>query len=105
MTGTVVRVARHRALERLANASTLSPPSAEVSVQDGEEAMERLARCRAPIRFAEVVDYWAGDLTRAEEDRIEQHVFSCADCAREVATAEALARGVAAVVREGRLIP
>ena len=60
-------------------------------------------RCRAPIAFADVVDYWAGDLTRAEEDRIEEHVFSCADCAREVAAAEALARGIAAVARDGRL--
>jgi len=59
--------------------------------------------CPAPIEFADVVDYWAGDLTRAEEDRIEEHVFSCADCAREVAAAEALARGIAAVAREGRL--
>ncbi len=33
-------------------------------------------RCPAPIGFADVVDYWAGDLTRAEEDRIEEHVFS-----------------------------
>ena len=60
-------------------------------------------RCPAPIAFADVVDYWAGDLTGAEEDRIEEHVFSCADCAREVAAAEALARGIAAVAREGRL--
>jgi hypothetical protein len=61
------------------------------------------ARCPAPIGFADVVDYWAGELTRAEEDRIEDHVFGCADCARELAVAEALARGVAAVAREGRL--
>ena len=60
-------------------------------------------RCPAPIGFADVVDYWAGDLTRAEEDRIEEHVFTCADCARELAAAEALARGIAAVAREGRL--
>ena len=60
-------------------------------------------RCPAPIEFADVVDYWAGGLTRTEEDRIEEHVFSCAGCAREVAAAEALARGIAAVVREGRL--
>ena len=60
-------------------------------------------RCPAPIAFADVVDYWAGDLTRAEEDRIEEHVFSCVDCAREVAAAEALARGIAAVARGGRL--
>lgn len=60
-------------------------------------------RCPAPIGFADVVDYWAGDLTRAEEDRIDEHVFTCADCARELAAAEALARGIAAVAREGRL--
>ena len=60
--------------------------------------------CRpAPIGFDEVVDYWAGDLTQAEVDRIEEHVFACADCARELAAAEALAAGVAAVVREGRV--
>jgi Putative zinc-finger len=59
--------------------------------------------CPAPIAFADVVDYWAGELTRAEEDRIEEHVFSCADCARDLAAAEALARGITAVAREGRL--
>jgi hypothetical protein len=60
-------------------------------------------RCPAPIGFADVVDYWAGELTRAEEDRIEEHVFNCDNCARELAAAEALARGIAAVAREGRL--
>lgn len=60
-------------------------------------------RCPSPIAFADVVDYWAGDLTLAEGDRIEEHVFSCADCARELAEAKALADGIAAVVREGRL--
>ena len=60
-------------------------------------------RCPAPIGFANVVDYWAGELTRAEEDRIEEHVFTCADCARELAAAEALTRSIAAVARAGRL--
>jgi len=60
-------------------------------------------RCATPIAFDDVVDYWAGDLTRAEEDRIDEHVFACAACARELAAAEALAAGIAAVVREGRL--
>lgn len=59
--------------------------------------------CPAPIGFADVVDYWAGDLAPAEESRIEDHVFTCADCARELAAAEALARAVTAVAREGRL--
>jgi hypothetical protein len=61
------------------------------------------SRCPAPIAFDDIVDYWAGDLTRADQDRIEEHVFSCAGCARELAAAEALARGIAAVAREGRL--
>jgi len=61
------------------------------------------APCPAPIGFADVIDYWAGDLSRAEEDRIEEHVFTCADCAREFASAEALARSIATVAREGRL--
>jgi hypothetical protein len=60
-------------------------------------------RCPAPIGFADVVDYWTGDLTQTEEDRIEEHVFTCGDCARELAAAAALARGIAAVVRDGRL--
>ncbi len=60
-------------------------------------------RCPAPIGFADAVDYWSGDLTRVEEDRIEDHVFTCSECARELAVAEALARGVAAVARQGRL--
>ena len=61
-------------------------------------------RCPAPMAFADVVDYWAGDLAPAEEGRIEEHVFTCPDCARELAAAEALAREIRSVAREGRLI-
>ena len=61
-------------------------------------------RCPAPVAFADVVDYWAGDLAPAEEDRIEAHVFTCVECARELAAAEALARHIRSVAREGRLI-
>jgi len=61
------------------------------------------ARCSSPIAFADVVDYWAGDLTAAEEDRIEEHVFGCADCAKELDNAKSLASGIGAVAREGRL--
>lgn len=61
-------------------------------------------RCPAPIGFADVVDYWAGDLAPAEEDRLEEHVFTCAECARELAAAETLARDIRSVARGGRLI-
>jgi hypothetical protein len=60
-------------------------------------------RCPEPIGLAGAVDYWAGDLSLTEEDRIEAHTFACADCARELAAAAALAGGVAAAAREGRL--
>ncbi|HEY7195257.1 MAG TPA: zf-HC2 domain-containing protein [Gemmatimonadales bacterium] len=59
--------------------------------------------CSAPLPFADVVDYWAGELTKAEEDWIEEHVFSCEACARELADGERLARGIGAVARDGRL--
>jgi hypothetical protein len=60
-------------------------------------------RCPSPIGFDDAVDYWAGDLTPAQEGRIEEHVFACDGCAQELAAAQALAGGIAAVVREGRL--
>ena len=61
------------------------------------------SRCPAPIGFTDVVDYWTGELTPTDEGRIEEHVFTCAECARELAVAETLARGITAVTREGRL--
>ena len=61
---------------------------------------ERL--CSAPIAFADIVDYWSGDLAPAEVDRIDEHVFGCGECARELASADSLARGIAAIARAGR---
>jgi hypothetical protein len=59
--------------------------------------------CPAPLDFVALVDYWAGDLTPADEDRIETHTFACTACARELAAAGGLAGGIAAAAREGRL--
>jgi hypothetical protein len=61
------------------------------------------ARCATPIGFAEAVDYWAGELSAADEGRIEAHAFGCVACERELAAAGALAGGVSAAVREGRI--
>jgi Putative zinc-finger len=60
-------------------------------------------RCPSPIGFADAADYWAGELTPSEADRIEDHVFGCNECAGELASCEALTRGIAAVARGGRL--
>ena len=59
--------------------------------------------CPTPIAFADAVDYWAGDLSPVDEDRIDTHAFGCEACARELSAAGALAGGVAAVARDGRL--
>jgi hypothetical protein len=59
--------------------------------------------CPTPIGVDDAVAYWAGDLKPDEEGRLEAHVFTCADCARELAATGSLAGGVAAAVLEGRL--
>jgi hypothetical protein len=59
-------------------------------------------RCSAPILFADVVDYWTGELARATADEMEEHVFTCAECAHQLAEGEALARAIVAVIRKGR---
>ena len=55
-----------------------------------------------PIGFADLVDYWTGDAPGETAERVEAHVFACADCARLLADVEALGSAVAAVVRKGR---
>lgn len=59
-------------------------------------------RCTTPVDVVDVVDYWAGDLPKMTADRLEDHVFTCAECARQLAEGKALALGIAAVVRQGR---
>ena len=59
------------------------------------------AECAQPISFAEVFEYWAGELDAAAAARLEDHVFTCAGCAGLLAEGEALARSVRLVVRSG----
>ena len=60
------------------------------------------AGCVSPLSTADIADYWSHDLPREEVDRIDDHVFQCAGCAKRLAEGEALARGIADLVREGR---
>ena len=59
--------------------------------------------CASPLPFTDVVDYWAGELPPSEEERVEAHAFACTACARALAAAERLARGIAETTRGGRL--
>ena len=36
--------------------------------------------CPAPIEFADVVDYWAGDLPEQDEAALEEHLLGCEAC-------------------------
>jgi hypothetical protein len=37
--------------------------------------------CPAPLPWDTLVDYWAGDLPRADSDRVDDHLFGCPTCA------------------------
>lgn len=55
--------------------------------------------CAATIAWAELVQYWAGDLDAAATDRVDEHLMGCASCSAE-------AERVAAVVSALReLVP
>src|SRR3712207_127730 len=49
-----------------------------------------MAACAQPISSADVFDYWAGELESRDQERIEEHVFTCAACAATLAEGEAL---------------
>jgi anti-sigma factor RsiW len=50
-----------------------------------------------------MVDYLAGGLRDDEEDRLEEHVFECDDCARTVNELYAVAAGVRAATGSGKI--
>jgi hypothetical protein len=54
------------------------------------------------LSSSDVADYWAPDATAEVIDRIEEHVFNCAGCARRLEAAHALIAGIHDAVRRGR---
>jgi anti-sigma factor RsiW len=59
--------------------------------------------CPSPLADAEVLDWWTGELPAAEARRVERHLLSCASCSARAQLLPAVAEGVRALVREGRL--
>ncbi len=51
------------------------------------------------VSFAALTDYAAGDLTDAEAAAIEEHLFSCHECAAQAAELDALAQAIRPAVR------
>jgi hypothetical protein len=59
--------------------------------------------CHAPIPEDRLIDYWARDLEdSAETDRIEAHLFGCADCSSRLERLAALGAGLTTLARQGR---
>jgi hypothetical protein len=56
---------------------------------------------RSCLSFGELADYWTSDISTADAERIEAHVFACARCARLLAEAEQLQAGIGALARAG----
>ena len=56
-----------------------------------------------PIDFATLVAYWLGELSAEREATLEEHLFGCAHCTARLEGIAALASGVRAAVKEGRV--
>jgi hypothetical protein len=55
----------------------------------------------ACLTFGELADYWTPDLGGPEIERIEAHVFECAECAARLADSERLRRRLCDTIRAG----
>ena len=55
------------------------------------------------IALTDLTDYAAGELPEAEAAAIEEHLFSCADCAARAAELEALVRAIRPAVRSAQV--
>jgi hypothetical protein len=54
--------------------------------------------CPRPVSWEDLVAYWAGDLSPAEVDRIDDHLMGCGPCSDESARVSALVEALRAFV-------
>lgn len=59
--------------------------------------------CRTPVEVATLVEYWLGELSRGDEERLEEHCMGCASCAARLGELAALGEGIRAAFRRGAL--
>jgi hypothetical protein len=59
--------------------------------------------CAHGASFVDLLEYWVGDLDDTTADRVEAHVFECAECASHLAEVAAIASAVAEAIRGGRI--
>lgn len=56
------------------------------------------AACATPLAWAELVDYWAGDLEPSELDRLDEHLLGCGACAEQSARVSAVTETVRGLI-------
>jgi len=60
-------------------------------------------RCREPIPFELLLEYWLADPPPADADSLEQHLLECGECSAELESVVALAEAIRRLGREARL--
>lgn len=60
-------------------------------------------RCKNPISLELLVAYWLGEVSETRAATLEEHFFGCAHCTQRAEALVALAAGVRAAVRDGKL--
>lgn len=60
--------------------------------------------CKQMLDFAILSDYWVGALAKADQERVEEHLFGCAECSARLEEVVALADGVRKIAQEGSLM-
>ena len=61
------------------------------------------AACATPLTDETLLAWWAGELATPEQDRLEEHLLSCDECARRGQALAAVVEGVRGLVRKGEL--
>jgi hypothetical protein len=59
--------------------------------------------CKNPIDFETLVAYWLGEVPEQREATLEEHLFGCAHCTKRLEGLAALAAGVRAAVKDGKV--
>jgi hypothetical protein len=59
--------------------------------------------CERPIDFETLVAYWLGEVPQKREALLEEHLFGCAHCTGRLEGLAALASGVRAAVKDGKV--
>jgi hypothetical protein len=59
--------------------------------------------CNAPISDDDLLEYWIHPTDEAGTNRLEEHLFSCTDCARRLEAIASLGAGLRTLVKHGRV--